>query len=107
MPTEYFIRKGFDENKTLTRIRNSIVNDIDCISNRLYLISNYDEGKWDYPRLRNDLVEGTPVLKQRAMVMSISANTKLIIEKKVQEMKAILAKLQDYQLWLIQFQYLE
>ena len=79
-------RKNFNEGTVLGGIRKEIEKDMEGV--HLYLISNYEANKWDYPSFLDDLVAATPGLKQKAIIMIVSAKTRNIIEKKTKVLRS-------------------
>ena len=80
---------SFDEIAVLKKISNDIIKHINEVeqqrfaSSEVFLISNWDQEKWDFPRLCEQLILNLPQLKREAMALSLDTFSKeMVIEKK-------------------------
>ena len=79
----------FSEDVVLQRIRDYISGELAKIGfhePKVFLISNFDQEKWDFPALCDQLIHDLPQLKREAMTLSLNAFSKNMVKEK----KAIL-----------------
>ncbi len=74
-----------DETKVLDAVRQNCLTNLQaCNVSEIFLISGkkINMMRWDFPELNKHLIERIPGLKRHAMVLSLTANSKDVIEEK-------------------------
>jgi len=79
----------FNEIETLSLMHKDIVSNLDAIGNqdekmKVYLITNRDSKKFDFPKLIDHVLKELPDIKRGVMVRALRATTKeLVLQKKI------------------------
>ncbi|XP_065436681.1 interferon-inducible GTPase 5-like [Chrysemys picta bellii] len=85
----------YSESAILSAIRENCISGLKAAkvtSPRVFLVSRWDLGKYDYPKLQEVLVDELPGHKRRALLRSLSNIVKETLEKKKEQLQA--------QIWL-------
>ncbi|XP_039368520.1 interferon-inducible GTPase 5-like isoform X2 [Mauremys reevesii] len=86
----------YSESSILDGIRENCIKGLKTggvTSPRVFLVSRWDFGKYDFPKLQGVLVDELPSLKRLAFLRSLSNASKEILEKKKQQLQT--------QIWLL------
>ncbi|XP_065276492.1 interferon-inducible GTPase 5-like [Emys orbicularis] len=81
----------YSESEILEAIRENCIKglgEVEVTSPRVFLVSRWDLGKYDYPKLQETLVDELPGHKRRALLRSLSNVSKEILEKKREQLQA-------------------
>ncbi|XP_051574665.1 interferon-inducible GTPase 5-like [Myxocyprinus asiaticus] len=84
-------RKGFDEQKTLSKIREDCKKNLKELGNpKVFLISVFDLEKYDFEKLQNTLEEELPEHKRSALLQAWPVCSAESLEKKIKFLKGLI-----------------
>jgi hypothetical protein len=81
-------RKGrFNEETMLEGIREECLNNLEGLNVEVFLISNYDPDKWDFPRLRQSIKDVLPLRQKEALTLALTTLSKDEVKKTVEMLR--------------------
>ncbi|CAB4027714.1 interferon-inducible GTPase 5-like [Paramuricea clavata] len=78
--------KKFNEEKTLKKIRNDCVENLRNLNNgegKIFLVSNYDPNKWDFDRLKKEILNPSPSKQNKSLTIPLPTRSKDILRESI------------------------
>ena len=77
-------KEKFDEEKMLDKIKRDCSKNLKVTDEEVFLISNFDPDKWDFPRLIKAINDVLPLRQKESLMLSLTTFSKELVAKKAE-----------------------
>ena len=77
-------KEKFDEEKMLDKIKRKCLENLKVTDEEVFLISNFDPDKWDFPRLMKAINDVLPLRQKESLLLSLTTFSKELVAKKAE-----------------------
>jgi GTPase Era involved in 16S rRNA processing len=86
------LKNGFDEEKMLKALRDDCVENLQNFNfgeEKIFLVSNHKPTKWDFDRLKKEILDQLPSMQKESLTFSMRTHSKDMVNEKIQMLKSM------------------